>query len=312
MKVLITGGAGFIGSQTAIRLKKVGYAVHCIDIFGEEDHPIKQKRVKLLSDNGIDCEQIDIRNASDMGAIASDGWDAVIHLAAIPGVRYSMEHPSEVMATNVMGTMNVFEACVKAGIPKVLYASSSSVYAGSDRVPFREMDPLPKPLSHYAASKATNEMSAALFHAQSGISMVGMRFFTVYGPWGRPDMACWKFAEAIDRGEVLELYGERTRRDFTYIDDVAASIQALMHVNFTQNVVYNVGNGSSFRVEDLVKHLSIYLDKPAFIQRASLPACDPKMTMCDNYALRAATGLRINTDLKDGVKKFVEWYKEYK
>ncbi len=311
-KVLVTGGAGFIGYHVARELALNDYQVVVMDNVDAYYSPAyKNERIgELCNDFFMKFRYGDVTCNQDLNLIFSqEKFDYVIHLAAQPGPRYPNQ--TKTYEKNVMGTSKVLDACQRFGVKKVLYASSSSVY-GKATGPCREDAVVGLPTSHYGASKVTTEMMARIFSNETQIPTIGMRFFTVYGPWGRPDMAVYQFTDRIAKGLPIQLYGEGTARDFTYVKDVAESVLALLLTKVDTHIVVNIGAGEPVLVEDMVEQIATLVGQPAIIERVALPGTDASLTHCDNDRLYELTGYRPSTRFNDGIVKFVDWYKNKK
>ena len=310
--ILITGGAGFLGYHISKRLlADPDTQLVIVDVLNDYySVPLKFLRYdELRTHPQITAYPLDINDTRSMQAVFTKHQPSiVIHLAAQAGVRYSEVNPAAYATANVLGTTNVLEYAKKYGVEHVLYASSSSVYGGSMATSYSEDMLLPVPLSYYAVTKRTNEMSAELFTRTSGIPTTGLRFFTAYGPNGRPDMAYWKFTEDILAERPIKVYGHGlVMRDFTYCDDVAEAVaRLLLQGNGSQ--IYNVGNHQPEKVTNMIDILSELLGKKAIVETAPLPAADPLRTCCDNTKLFRATGFKPTTSLLSGLTEFVNWY----
>lgn len=312
--ILITGGAGFLAFHIAQRLlEDPQNTVILVDNMNDYySTTLKFIRMdKLSTHERCSTYRLDITDPVGLDAIfRKHKPEIVIHLAAQAGVRYSEVNPIAYATSNMLGTTVVFDVSKRHDVKHVLYASSSSVYGGSHDLPYHEGIQLTQPLSFYAVTKQANEMTAKSFTTQTGIQATGMRFFTAYGPYGRPDMAYWTFTENILAGKPITLYNG-AYRDFTYCDDVAITVERLMDVS-GDHQIYNIGNNSPVQVSDMISILENRLGVNAIIQRAPLPTSDPLVTACDNTKLYEATGFRPSTKLEDGLDAFVTWYLEAK
>jgi len=322
MKVLVTGAAGFIGMHTCLRLAARGDEVVGIDNLNDYYSPrLKQDRLaQLASAPNFRFEAIDIVDeAAVRRVLAGSGARRVVHLAAQAGVRHSMHHPQAYVASNLVGFGNVIEACRQAGVEHLVYASSSSVYGGNTRLPFSEADNVDHPVSLYAATKKSNELVAYSYSHLHGLPTTGARFFTVYGPWGRPDMAYYSFARAMLQGESIQVFNEgRMRRDFTYIDDAVESVTRLLDrppVRGPQGEaphrVYNVGNHSPVSLMDFIGTLEQAIGRPAAKEFMPMQPGDMRETYADTSALKAATGFQPSTPLATGLRAFAQWFRAY-
>lgn len=311
--ILVTGGAGFIGYHTAKLLISQGHEVVAVDNFNDYYDPkLKWQRADALKALGAKVYNLDLTYnevfASMCGRLKPR---IVIHLAAQAGVRYSQVNPMAYTQSNLVGMTSVLNACKYANVEHLLYASSSSVYGNTAKVPVNESDPTDNPLSYYAVTKKSNELAASVFTLETGIPATGMRFFTVYGPMGRPDMAYWTFADKILRGETLTVYGNNVARDFTYCDDVAIAISKLMQVPKAHNIV-NIGNSNPHTVMELVGELEMSMGCQAVTKRDELPSSDPQITFCDNSYLEQLTGYKPTTSFQYGIYQFAQWFMQYK
>jgi len=305
-KVLITGGAGFIGSNTARRFLQDGWHVGLLDNFDDFYSP-EAKRQNILG-LPIELFTTDIRDAAAVETAMARGWDLVIHLAAKAGVRPSIEDPRSYLDVNVTGTLNVLEAARKAGIGKLLFASSSSVYSGSQAVPSRESQPLPATRSPYAAIKLAGEHLCSNYAHLHGIQCVCLRFFTVYGPRQRPDLAIRKFASAMLAGRTISLYGDGTsRRDYTFIDDLVWGIYAAASFSGPKFSVFNLGGGNPVALTELIAALEEILGLRAKLEHLPVEPADPPETWADISAATEALGYSPRTGLREGLRQTVDW-----
>jgi len=331
--ILVTGAAGFIGFHVARRLLALGEEVVGFDdVNAYYDPRLKRDRLALLAGlPGWRFVEGDLGDAAMVAdVVRSSGRSCTIHLAAQAGVRWSIENPSAYVQSNLVGFGNLLEACRHAGTRNLVYASSSSVYGANTRTPFAVDDTVDHPVSLYAATKKANELMAHSYSHLFGLPCTGLRFFTVYGPWGRPDMAYWKFTEAILEGRPIDVFGEgKLRRDFTYVDDVVEAIVRMIDAPAVPNPswsgdrpdpatssapwrVYNIGNHTPVTVnellgilEDLCGSKAIRVDKPK-------PPGDVEATYADVEPLSRDFGFRPSTPLRDGLARFVEWYRGYR
>ena len=318
MKLLVTGTAGFIGMHASKRLLERGHEVFGIDNLSPYYDPaLKRARLDQLRPfPGFSFEQLDIADERAMAAMfESRRFDAVLHLAAQAGVRYSLENPMAYVSSNVAGFLNVLEGCRKAGIVHLCYASSSSVYGANTEMPFREADRVDRPVSLYAATKRANELMAESYSALFGIPCTGLRFFTVYGPWGRPDMALFIFTRAILEGKPIRVFnGGDMLRDFTYIDDIAEAVAAILerpHPGTPGARLFNVGHGSPVKLMDFVHAVELALGKKAQIELAPMQQGDVQATYASTEKLKAEIGYVPSTPIETGVARFVAWYREH-
>ncbi len=314
MTVLVTGAAGFIGAHVARALLARGQRVVGIDNLNSYyDVGLKRARLAWLQTRpGFVFHAGDIADRVAMEALVADerGTTAIVHLAAQAGVRYSMVDPYAYVASNVLGHVTVLEAARRLpGLRHLVYASSSSVYGGNTTMPFSETDRVDHPRSLYAATKRADEMISESYAHLYGIPLTGLRFFTVYGPWGRPDMAYFSFARAILAGEPITVYDEgRPRRDFTYIDDIVAGVLACLDHPPRGHRILNIGNNKHDSVAALVGLLETALGRRAIVRAAALPAADVMQTWASLEAIEALTGFRPTTSLAEGVGRFARWF----
>ena len=327
-RVLVTGAAGFLGASISVALIGQGAQVFgCDSLNAYYDPAVKRARLAMLRRHGgFRFRRLDLARRGALAAFwAEAAPQIVIHLAAQAGVRYSLENPHAYTAANVEGFLAVLEAARAMPVDNLLYASSSSVYGGNTRIPFREDDEVLRPLSLYAATKRANELMAQTYAHLFGIPLTGLRFFTVYGPWGRPDMAYWKFTEALFAGRAIEVFdAARMARDFTYVDDAAKAVLALAErppaapnepgrvVPETPHRIFNIGNRTPEPLEKLVSTLETLTGRRAIRQDKPRPPGDVTMTCADISALSAATGIMPEVRLEDGLARFVAWYRGYR
>ncbi|MCX7412355.1 MAG: NAD-dependent epimerase [Planctomycetia bacterium] len=330
--IVVTGAAGFIGYHTASRLLQMGRRVVGLDNVNSYYSPqLKRDRLaELARQPGFSFHELDLADASGIAALVkSHEPDSVIHLAAQAGVRWSIENPRAYIDSNVVGFLSILEACRHAGVGHLLYASSSSVYGANTKLPFSVGDTVDHPVSLYAATKKANELMAHTYSHLYGLPTTGLRFFTVYGPWGRPDMAMWKFTKAILAGEPIELYNHgQMRRDFTYVDDVVESIVRLSARPATPNPewnsaapdpatssapwrVYNIGNHTPVELLRVVELLESHLDRKAIRRLVDIQPGDVPATYADVTALASAVGFSPATPISEGIARFVTWYRSY-
>ena len=332
MKVLVTGAAGFIGSTLAHRLLDRGDEVVGIDNLNDYyDVRLKQARlVRLLSRADFRFEKLDIIERKTMsGLFAASKFDAVVHLAAQAGVRYSIENPSAYIDANIVGFMNVLEGCRHSRVGHLVFASSSSVYGANTRLPFSEHDNVDHPVSLYAATKKANELMAHTYAHLYGLPCTGLRFFTVYGPWGRPDMALFKFTEGILAGHSIPVFnrGEMVR-DFTYIDDIVEGIVRVIGLpaapapdwrgdrpdpatSYAPWRIFNIGNSQPVKLMRYIEVLEQCLGRKAIVELLPMQPGDVRATIADVSDLEQAVDFRPRTAVEEGVAKFVDWYKSY-
>lgn len=332
MKILVTGAAGFIGFYTSEKLLARGDEVVGIDNLNDYyDVSLKQARLdRLTQHSSFQFIKGDISDRDTIEKIFSDHtFDRVIHLAAQAGVRYSIENPRAYVDSNIVGFVNILEACRHQQVPHLCYASSSSVYGANTKQPFAEMDNVDHPVSLYAASKKSNELMAHTYSNLFKLPTTGLRFFTVYGPWGRPDMAYFKFTKNIIADKAIDIYNHGDMfRDFTYIDDIVEGVirvsDKIPEANpqwsgeepdpsssFCPYKVYNIGNGSPVRLMDFVDAIESNLGKSAIKNFMPMQPGDVPATSADTSALQRDVSFQPNTSVQSGIKKFIEWYVEY-
>lgn len=331
MKYLVTGAAGFIGFHVSERLLQAGHQVIGIDNLNDYyDVSLKQARLDLLQKPGFSFHKIDLADREAMASLfADEKFDRVIHLAAQAGVRYSLENPHAYADSNLTGHLNVLEGCRHNKVQHLLYASSSSVYGLNRKMPFSTDDSVDHPVSLYAATKKANELMSHTYAHLYGLPTTGLRFFTVYGPWGRPDMALFKFTKAMLEHKPIDVYNYgKMKRDFTYIDDIAEAIVRLQDVIPQANPdwtvetgspatssapyrVYNIGNSSPVELMDYITALEEALGIEADKNMMPIQPGDVLETSADTQPLQAVTGFKPETSVKDGVKNFVDWYRGF-
>ncbi|WP_370978081.1 NAD-dependent epimerase [Agaribacterium sp. ZY112] len=331
MKYLVTGAAGFIGAATCQRLLDEGHEVIGLDNLNSYYIPrLKQYRLeKLLGQQGFTEARLDL---ADRDAVAElfkkEKFQRVIHLGAQAGVRYSIEAPFEYVDSNLVGTMCILEGCRHNDVEHLVYASSSSVYGMNPKIPFSESDAVDHPVSLYAATKKSNELMAHSYSNLYKIPTTGLRFFTVYGPAGRPDMAPWLFTEAILNNKPIKVFNEgKMQRDFTYIDDIVEGIIRIQNVipetdssnpltdpssSTAPYRVYNIGNNNPIELATFIDAIEQACGKKAEKIMLPMQPGDVKRTYADIDSLIAATGHQPAVDIYDGIEKFVKWYKDFK
>jgi len=311
-KFLVTGGAGFIGSHVVEHLLAQGHEVTIVDDLNDFYSPeLKRSNLAEIGRAGSPrFHQLDICNDSRVFEVVGETLpDAVIHLAARAGVRPSLEQPLLYERVNVHGTMVLLEACRAFGVPKFIFASSSSIYGMADRVPFREDDTGVMPISPYAATKIAGEKFCYTYSHLYGIKAICLRFFTVFGPRQRPDLAIRKFTGMIDRGEPLPVFGDgSTARDYTYIDDIVAGILAATDLDSPFDV-FNLGNSTPVSLSEMIRTIEACLGKEAILRPMPLQPGDVPVTYADIAKAERILGYRPATAFADGVAQFVRWYK---
>jgi UDP-glucuronate 4-epimerase len=332
MHILVTGAAGFIGSALAMRLLERGDRVVGLDNLNDYyDVKLKQARLaRLRACSGFEFEHADIAERERMARLfAQRRFDAVMHLAAQAGVRYSIENPSAYIDANLVGFANVIEGARRSGVGHFVFASSSSVYGANARLPFAEDDNIDHPVSLYAATKKANELMAHSYAHLYRLPCTGLRFFTVYGPWGRPDMALFKFTSGILAGEPIPVFNRGDMvRDFTYIDDIVEGVlrvidrpaqadpewTALAPRPSSSNApyrIYNIGNNQPVKLMRYIAVLEQCLGRSAKLDLLPLQAGDVTETSADISRLEAAVGFKPSTPIETGIARFVEWYRAY-
>jgi len=318
-RILVTGAAGFIGMHLCDRLLREGHKVCGVDNLNDYySTGLKQDRLALLQGrDGFEFEQIDIADSNAVGRLfKSFDPRAVVHLAAQAGVRYSMERPDTYVSCNLVGFFNIIESAKNSGVRHLLFASSSSVYGDRSDAPFHTSDRVDRPVSFYAATKVANELMAHSYAHIHGLPLTGLRFFTVYGPWGRPDMAYYSFSKDILEGEPITLFnGGIMKRDFTFIDDVIESVYRLLKLPpGTENgyfQILNVGRGQTVIVKEFLTILESLLGRKALINELPLHPGDVPLTYADVTELEAITGFAPVVSIEDGLKIFVDWFIGY-
>jgi UDP-glucuronate 4-epimerase len=332
MKFLVTGAAGFIGYYTAERLLAAGHQVVGIDNLNDYyDVGLKMARLDLLAGKpAFQFIKLDLADREGMAQLfAEHQFQRVIHLGAQAGVRYSLENPLAYADSNLIGHINVLEGCRHNKVEHLLYASSSSVYGLNRKLPFATEDSVDHPISLYAATKKANELMSHSYSHLYGLPTTGLRFFTVYGPWGRPDMALFKFTKAILAGENIDVYNHgEMYRDFTYIDDIAEAIVRLQAIIPQPNAawtveqgspasssapyrVYNIGNSNPVKLMEYISALEQALGIEARKNMLPMQPGDVLDTSADTAELYRVIGFKPETGVEEGVKRFVEWYKSF-
>ena len=326
MTTIVTGAAGFIGHAVATALAARGDDVVGIDNLNDYYRPdLKYARLQTLSDQPrFRFELCDFSDSEALThALAATRPSRIVHLGAQAGVRYSIESPHAYGRSNLTGHLNLLELARRHGVEHMVYASSSSVYGGNTKLPFAVGDRVDRPRSFYAATKRANEVMSESYAHLFRIPLTGLRFFTVYGPWGRPDMAAWLFTDAILTGTPIKLFaGGTLRRDFTFIDDIVAGVLAALDrppsdggalplCGDTPHAIYNLGNNRPVTVNDFVAAIEIAADRIAHREYLPMQPGDVEATCADIDATTAALGWTPSTDLTDGIPKFVAWYRAW-
>ncbi|WP_420745425.1 NAD-dependent epimerase [Photobacterium damselae] len=331
MKYLVTGVAGFIGSAVTERLCALGHQVVGVDNLNDYyDVSLKQARLQRAAHPLFTFIELDLADREGVAQLFADQqFDKVIHLAAQAGVRYSIDNPLAYADSNLVGHLTILEGCRHHKVKHLVYASSSSVYGLNHKTPFNTSDSVDHPISLYAATKKSNELMAHTYSHLYGVPTTGLRFFTVYGPWGRPDMALFKFTNAIMEGKEIDVYNHGDmRRDFTYIDDIVEGVMRIQDVIPEPNPdwtvetgspatssapyrVYNIGHGSPVKLMDYIEALEEALGIEAKKNFMDMQPGDVYMTYADTEDLFNATGYKPEVKVKEGVKAFVDWYRAY-
>ncbi|MDD5110064.1 MAG: SDR family NAD(P)-dependent oxidoreductase [Patescibacteria group bacterium] len=313
-KILVTGGAGFIGSAVSRALLQRGDAVVIVDNFNDYYDPaLKEARVQhLLNEFKPEIIRADIADQKTLAQVFKQHrFDRICHLAAQAGVRYSLENPHVYSQTNVVGTLNLLELARNHGNPPFVFASSSSVYGGNVKLPFSEADPVDQPLSLYGATKRSCELMAYTYHHLFNLPCTGLRFFTVYGPWGRPDMAYFSFTRDILAGKTIKLFNRgKMARDFTYIDDIVRGVVAAIDHPFPYELI-NLGNHRPVPLQDFMQTLESALGVKAKIELAPMHPSDFVQNFADVAKAKRCLGWQPTTLLAEGIEKFVVWYREF-
>ncbi len=319
VSILVTGIAGFIGSHVARVLLERGEQIIGIDNFSDYyDVNLKKNRLKVLENfDNFTFHNVDISNIVSVENIYKKyTFNKVCHLAAQAGVRYSLEAPMEYINTNIVGHTNILECCRNYNVKNIVYASSSSVYGGNTKVPFSVKDRVDNPVSLYAATKRADELISYTYHHLYDLNTIGLRFFTVYGPWGRPDMATWIFTKKIINKEPIDVYNNgNMERDFTYIDDiVAGTISVLDSINkegLKLSKVYNIGNNKPENLLSFISVIENYLNIKAIKKFKPIQPGDVIKTYADISDIKNDFNFLPTTSIKEGVPKFIDWYKLY-
>jgi len=314
MKVVVTGGAGFIGSHVVRKLLDEGNEVAVIDNFNDfYDPAIKRANVESFGGRARIFET-DICDFDAVQAILAEGkFDTIVHLAARAGVRPSIKNPKSYIDTNITGTFNLLEGARAAGLKHFVFASSSSVYGLAQTVPFSEELPLPQTLSPYAATKLSGEHLCGNFSNLYGMRVVCLRFFTVYGPGQRPDLAIHKFTDMIERGQAIPKFGDgNTRRDYTYIDDIVQGVLGAIAYRGELFDIFNLGESETTTLNELIEALEISLGRKAVIEQLPEQPGDMPRTCADISKAKRLLGYNPHTKIAEGIPKFVEWYRGLK
>jgi UDP-glucuronate 4-epimerase len=332
MRILVTGAAGFIGFHVARRLLSDGHEIVGLDSVNHYyDVRLKEARLKLLQEHPrFEFVRAALTDPEAMNQLFDRSeFDRVIHLAAQAGVRYSLERPDAYVTSNMLGFLQVLEECRYRKIPHLVYASSSSVYGASTQMPFSVRGGADHPLSMYGVTKRANELMAHSYSYLFGLPTTGLRLFTVYGPWGRPDMVLFKFTKAILDGRSIDVFnGGQMKRDFTYIDDVVESVTRVIAVipgpdpdwnsdapdpssSLAPFRIYNVGNHEPVELRDVIAELEEALGRKAKVNLLPMQPGDVPATYADVSSLERAIGFAPRTSMREGIRRFIEWYREY-
>lgn len=333
MKILITGAAGFIGHKMVKVLSEEGAEVVGLDSIN--DYYSVDLKYSRLADNGIAREDIedgilvqsrtipgyrfvrmDLTDREGIDRLfRTEGFTHVLNLAGQAGVRYSIENPYSYVQSNVVGFLNILEGCRHHGLPRLVYASSSSVYGMDPHVPFKETDRTDSPVSLYAATKKSEEAMSYAYSKLYHLQTVGLRFFTVYGPWGRPDMAPYKFMKAIDNDEEIQVFNHGNMlRDFTYIDDIAEGVRLVLHSDNDEEIpyrIYNIGNSEPVRLLDFIKTIEDVTGHKARMKMLDMQPGDVVRTYADTSLLQHDFGYKPSTTIADGISNLYAWYKSH-
>jgi UDP-glucuronate 4-epimerase len=318
--VLVTGAAGFVGSAVAVRLAGMGYTVVGCDNFNDYYDPaLKRHRVEaLLGPAGVPCENVELSDAAQTEVLFDRVQPSlVVHLAAQAGVRYSLQNPAVYVQANMVAFGHILEACRKHKTAHMVYASSSSVYGANAKTPFSESDQTDTPVSLYAATKKANELMAHTYSHLYGLPITGLRFFTVYGPWGRPDMAYFSFAKKMLAGEKIPVFAEgKLYRDFTYIDDIVEGVVRLLLKPSTNtegkppHAIFNIGNSTPVQVLDFIRTLEGAFNVKAELDFQPMQPGDVPATHADTSKLQDWVGYKPTTSLASGLGEFARWYNQ--
>lgn len=334
MKILVTGAAGFIGYHTSKKLLENGHEVVGIDNINDyydinlkyarlNELGISKNKAELFNDLVLSANhgksfkfmRINLEDRAELPKLfKQEGFDYVCNLAAQAGVRYSLENPMSYVDSNLVGFVNLLECCRNYKIKHLVYASSSSVYGLNEKIPFSTEDNVDHPISLYAASKKSNELMAHTYSHLFKIPTTGLRFFTVYGPWGRPDMALFLFTKAITENKSIKVFNYgKMERDFTYIDDIVEGVVRIIEKPVKDRLykVYNIGNNNSVKLMDFIKEIEINLGKEAIKDMLPIQPGDVERTWANVDDLIKDYDYKPNTSVKDGIKSFVDWYKKF-
>ena len=320
-KILITGVAGFIGYHLADKLLSKNYQIIGIDNLNDYYDPIlKQDRLNNLKKfSNFEFHKIDFIQNNELTSIFNNNqFNQVIHLGAQAGVRYSITNPQFYIDTNITGFLNILENCNNYNVENIIYASSSSIYGDNKNLPFSENDKTEKQISMYGVSKKTNELMAHTYSNLYGLKTIGLRFFTVYGPWGRPDMALYIFTKAIIENKNIDLFNKGSHtRSFTYISDIVEPIYRLIKINennqkiLSNNDILNIGGSEPVKLLRFIDIIEDYLGKKAKIKLKPMQQGDVQDTNADITKLKKITDYKPQVDIEEGIKRFIDWYRAY-
>jgi UDP-glucuronate 4-epimerase len=335
MKILVTGAAGFIGFHTCLKLVKQGHEVYGIDNindyydpklkfdrlnelgFKEVETKVFKNEVQSTKFNSLRFSRIDLIDYESIDDLfRKEQFEVVCNLAAQAGVRYSIENPKAYIDSNISGFLNILEGCRNHKVKHLVYASSSSVYGENEKVPFKTTDIVDHPISLYAATKKSNELMAHTYGHLYGFKTTGLRFFTVYGPWGRPDMAYYLFAKAISNDKPIKVFNNgKMERDFTYIDDIVNGVAKIIEKNIDSREhykIYNIGNNKTESLQDFIKTIEEAIGKKAIKEMYPMQPGDVPRTFADVDGLIKDYEYSPSTDIKSGIQSFVKWFINYK
>jgi len=334
MKILVTGAAGFIGFHTCLKLVKQGYEVYGIDNindyydpklkfdrlnelgFNQAESKLFKNEIQSAKFNSLRFSRIDLVDHESIDNLfKQEQFEVVCNLAAQAGVRYSIENPKAYIDSNISGFLNILEGCRNHKVKHLVYASSSSVYGENKKVPFETTDNVDHPISLYAATKKSNELMAHTYGHLYGFKTTGLRFFTVYGPWGRPDMAYYLFADAISKNQPIKVFNNgQMERDFTYIDDIVHGVTKIIESDIEERLhykIYNIGNNNTESLTDFIATIEKAIGKKAIKEMFPMQPGDVPRTFADIHALKQDYNYSPNTDIKFGIEKFINWFKNY-
>ena len=310
MKVLVTGGVGFIGSHLTNRLHSQGHQIVSVDNLSVSNKELQQQRLDWIGEKA-EFYHFDLADFEELEKVFKEHkFDVVYHIAAKPGVRESIENPFVYAKTNYIATLNIFECAKRYKVPHVVFASSSSVYGRNEKAPFSEADRVDEPISVYASTKRAGELLAYTYCDLFDLNITCLRFFTVYGPYGRPDMAPWIFTEKIIKDETIKIFDQgKHKRDFTYIDDIVDGIVGASEHRQGFNII-NLGNGNPVELMGFIKVIEEIVGKEARKEFVEAQLGDVNLTYADTQKAQQLFGYSPSTSIEDGMKKFISWYKD--